>query len=160
MHLFILWHSHTGIAQIFPVHKVCPEGIQPRNIKKKIEILIEEDTGTRNTVQKTMMPQSPSKRASWDLTQFSQSASAAPLYCPDCHRWSEISSLSKVILVLGKARSCFSQRRCQIWAVEGLSHLGDLLFCQKALHQMWCVSRHVVVMKLPITSLTGDHQRL
>ena len=52
-----------------------------------------------------MMPQSPSKRAPWDLTQFSQSASAAPLYFPDCHRWSEISSLSKVILVLGKARS-------------------------------------------------------
>ena len=36
---------------------------------------------------------------------FSQSPSAAPLYFPESHRWSEISSLSKVILVLGKARS-------------------------------------------------------
>ena len=31
--------------------------------------------------------------------------SAATSYFPESHRWSEISSLSKVILVLGKARS-------------------------------------------------------
>ena len=37
--------------------------------------------------------------------QFSQSPSAAP-YFPASHQWSELSSLSKVILVLGKARSC------------------------------------------------------
>ena len=37
--------------------------------------------------------------------QFSQSPSAAPLYFPESHWRSEISSLSKVILVLGKARS-------------------------------------------------------
>ena len=43
----------------------------------------------------------------WDLTQFFQSPSAAPSYFPESHQWpgSEISSLSKVILVLGKARS-------------------------------------------------------
>ena len=41
----------------------------------------------------------------WDLTQFSQLPSAALLYFPESHWWSEISSLSKVILVLGKARS-------------------------------------------------------
>ena len=52
-----------------------------------------------------MMPQSPSKQAPWDLTQFSQSPSAALSYFPEFHQWSEISSLSKVILVLGKARS-------------------------------------------------------
>ena len=52
-----------------------------------------------------MMPQSPSKWAPWDFTQFSQSPSAAQLYFPASHRWSEISSFSKVILVLGKARS-------------------------------------------------------
>ena len=52
------------------------------------------------------MPPSPSKSASRALTQFSQSPSAAPSYFPESHRWSEISSLSKVILVLGKARSC------------------------------------------------------
>ena len=52
-----------------------------------------------------MMPQSPSKWAPWHLTQFSQSPSAALLYFPEPYWWSEISSLSKVILVLGKARS-------------------------------------------------------
>ena len=51
------------------------------------------------------MPQSPSKQAPWDLTQFSQLPSAAPSYFPESHWQSEISSLSKVILVLGKARS-------------------------------------------------------
>ena len=38
----------------------------------------------------------------------------------------------------------------QIRAVGGLSPLGDLMFCQKSLHEMWCMSRHIVVMKLPI----------
>ena len=52
-----------------------------------------------------MTSQSPSKQAPWDLTQFSQLPSAAPLYFPEPLRQSEISSLSKVILVLGKARS-------------------------------------------------------
>ena len=41
---------------------------------------------------------------------------------------------------------------CQIWAIEGLSHLDDLMFCHKTLHKMWCVSGHIVLMKLPITS--------
>ena len=50
------------------------------------------------------MPQSPSNQAFWDLTQFSQLPSVALLYFPELHRWSKISSLSKVILVLGKAR--------------------------------------------------------
>ena len=39
-------------------------------------------------------------------SQFSQSPSAAPSHFPESHWQSEISSLSKVILVLGKARSC------------------------------------------------------
>ena len=52
-----------------------------------------------------MMLQSPSKYAPWDLTQFSQSPSAAPLDFPESHQQSEISSLSKAILVLRKARN-------------------------------------------------------
>ena len=47
----------------------------------------------------------PFKVAPWDLTQFSHSPSAAPLYFHESHRQSEISSFSKMILVLGKARS-------------------------------------------------------
>ena len=57
---------------------------------------------TSNIVHRTMMPQSPSK---WNLTQL-HSPSAAPSYFPEPHGQSEISSLSKVILVLGKAGSC------------------------------------------------------
>ena len=68
----------------------------------EIETFIED---TRNTVHRTMTPQSPSKEAPWDLTLFSQLPSAALLYFPESQRRSEISSLSKVILVLGKARS-------------------------------------------------------
>ena len=60
---------------------------------------------SRNIVYRTTMPQSPSKQAPWDLTQFSQSPSAALSYFPESHQQSEISSLSKVILVSGKARS-------------------------------------------------------
>ena len=52
-----------------------------------------------------MTPQSPAKQAPWDLTQFSQSPSAVPLDFHESHWLSEISSFSKGILVLGKARS-------------------------------------------------------
>ena len=52
------------------------------------------------------MPQAPSKQAPWHLTQFSQSPSTALSYCPESHQQSEMSPLSKVTLVLGKARSC------------------------------------------------------
>ena len=53
----------------------------------------------------SMVPQSPSKQAPWHLTQFSPSPPAAPTYFPRSHRRSETSSLSKVVLVLGKAGS-------------------------------------------------------
>ena len=69
----------------------------------KIETVIEEDT--RNIVLRTMTPQSPSKWAPWNLRQFSQSPSTVLSYFPESHWKYEISSLSKVILVLGKVRS-------------------------------------------------------
>ena len=64
-----------------------------------------------------MTPQSPSKEASWDLTQFSQQlfhcwksfvgiTISCLIYFPESYGCSEISSISKVILVWGKARSC------------------------------------------------------
>ena len=60
---------------------------------------------TINTVHRTTMSQSPSKQAPWNLTQFSQSLSVTLSYFPESHWWSEISSFSKMTLVLGKARS-------------------------------------------------------
>ena len=44
-------------------------------------------------------------KACWDLIPFSQLPSAALTYFPESHLQPEISSLSKEILVLGKARS-------------------------------------------------------
>ena len=86
----------------------------------------------RYKIQETLyieiMPQSPSKQAPWHLTQFSQSPSTAPSYFPESHLGSEISSLSKVILVLGKARSC----REPNMGCRGLNHLGDLMFHKKS----------------------------
>ena len=76
-----------------------------------------------------MTPWSPSKQAPWDLTQFSQSSLTAPLYFPDSHRWSEISSLFfKGDFSFGKMPEVSGH---QIWAAGGLSHLGDLMFHQK-----------------------------
>ena len=71
-----------------------------------------------------------------------------PSYFPESQWLSEISSFSKVNLVLGKTRSC---KVPNLGCSGGLSHLGNLIFCWKTLHKMWCISRHVVVMKLPIT---------
>ena len=48
------------------------------------------------------------------------SPSAALSYFPESHWWSEISSLSKVILILGKARSC----RAPNWGCRGAESSG------------------------------------
>ena len=77
------------------------------------------------------MPQSPSEEAPGDLTQFSQSPSAAPLYFPEFHSWSEISSLSKVIFVLGKARS----RRAPNLGCRGAESPGRCAVSPKTLHE-------------------------
>ena len=77
------------------------------------------------------MPQSPSEQAPWDLIQFSQPPSAAPLYFPEPHQWFELSSLSKVILVWEKARS----HRVPNLGFRGPESAGDLMFYQKTLHE-------------------------
>ena len=77
-----------------------------------------------------MTPQSPSKLAPWGFTQFSQSPSPAPSYFPESCGCSEISAISKVFLVLGKAISL----RAPNLGCRGLSHLCDLM-----LHQNLCL---------------------
>ena len=71
---------------------------------------------------------------------FPISPSAAPTYFLESYLWHEISSLSKVILVWGKARS----HRVPYLGRRGLSHLGDLMFCQKTLRETWCMSKGVL----------------
>ena len=107
-----------------------------------------------------MTPQSPSKEAPWDLTQFSQSPSVVPSYFPESHQCPEISSLSKVILVWGKARS----PRAPNLGCRGLSHLGGLMFWKKTLHQMWHMSRGTLLWRncqSPAAHSCGllDHQK-
>ena len=87
------------------IYEVCPKGIQPFTMKTR-DIYWRRYKNTRNTVHRTAMPLYPLKWAPWDLTQFSQSPSAASSYFPKSHWQSKISSLLKVIVVWGKARSC------------------------------------------------------
>ena len=114
----------------------------------KTETFIEEDI--RNIVHRTMMPQSPSKWAPWDLTQVSQSSSAAPLYFPESHWWSEISSLPKVILVLGKARS----HRAPNLGCKGTESCGWFDVSQKTardmMHEQVCCCDEAANHQLPI----------
>ena len=82
----------------------CPEGIQTCNMKNR------DIYWRRYKIQKSLYigqwhHSSLQSRLLGDLTQFSLLPSATPLYFPEPHRWSDISSLSKVILVLVKARS-------------------------------------------------------
>jgi hypothetical protein len=35
-----------------------------------------------------------------------------------------------------------------MWAVEGLIDLGDVMLCQKSLHESCRMGRHIVMMKL------------
>ena len=78
-----------------------------------------------------MMPQSPSKQVSWDLAQF-QSPSAAPSYFSESLRWSEISSLLKGILVLGKARSHrVSNLGCKVGGVTWVTWCFTIKFCMR-----------------------------
>ena len=87
--------SVPGSPQMYPfntidrqIDNICIRGLsrryptvhyeQQKHLLKKIQ-------DTRNIVHRTMTPQSPSKQAPWDLTQFSQSPSAAPSYFSESH---------------------------------------------------------------------------
>ena len=86
--------------------------IEQFNLLYKYILTIHILKDTRNTVHRTTMSQSPSKQAPWDLTQFSQLPSAAPSYFTESHQQCKISSLSKVILLWGKARSHRASNLC------------------------------------------------
>ena len=70
---------------------------------------------------------SPLQSGHLGTSHSSPSCSAALLYFPESHWWSEISCLSKVILVWEKPEVA----GCQICAAWVLSHLGDLMFHKK-----------------------------
>ena len=64
-----------------------------------------------------------------------------------CTVWpshSQITSISTAILALGKARSC----REPNLGCRGLTDLGDVILCQKSLHESCRMGRSIVMMKL------------
>ena len=123
------------------MYEVCPESIQ--HVLWKIETFTEEDTRYKKHCTQdndasvpfkvgtlgphTVLPASLPLFKTLYKTLCWKSSSAALSYFPESHRWSEIFSLSKVILVLGKVGIC----RAPNLGCRGLSHLGDLLFPQK-----------------------------
>ena len=98
---YILHIIYTWVCVCTHIYVIFPKGIQPCNMKSW-------DICWRYKIQEMYIGQwrpSPLHLGTWDLTQFSQLPSVAPSYFPESHQQSEASSLSKVILVLGKARS-------------------------------------------------------
>ena len=98
-----------------------------------------------------MMPQSPLKQAPWDLTQFSQLPLAAPSYFPESHWYSEISSLSKVILVLGRARSFRAPNvGCRGAEPPGWFDVSPKHSAGDVIHEWVCCYDEAVNRQLPI----------
>ena len=132
---------------------VCPEGIQPCNMKNgDIYWRIYKIQETLYIGQWHISPLQ-SSQSPWDLTLFSQFPSAAPSYFLDSHRWSEIFSLSKVILVLGKARS----HRVPNPGFRGAEPPGwfDVLpinSAQGVMHEWACCHDEAVNHQLPIAA--------
>ena len=97
-------HSITASVYIHYIYEVCPEDIQPCNMKNR-------DIYCRKyKIQETLCIGqwcfSPLQSGHLGTSHSSPSQhQVAPLYFLESHGWSKISSLSKVILVLGKARS-------------------------------------------------------
>ena len=115
------------------IYKVCPEGIQPCTMKNR-------DIYWRRYKKHCMKDNDvsvPSQVGTLGPHTVSQSPSTASSCFPKYHRRSETSFLSKAILILVKPEVAGSQ----IWAVAGLSHLGDLMFHRKPLHETWGTER-------------------
>ena len=110
------WQGH--LLNVHCRYEVCPESIHPCTMKKRDIYRRYKTQEILYIGQWHLSPlQSRHHRTSRSSPSVSstvhntlqnlllESPSAAPSYFPKCHPWSEISSLSKVILVLGKARS-------------------------------------------------------
>ena len=136
--------------QINILCKVCPEVIQPYNMKNRSsywrKYKIQETLYTGQCVQWWLSPLQSRHHGT-------SHRSPNRHYLP-CHIFLHlINSLTSLPF---QRWFYFGEKPevagCQIWAIGCLSYLGDLMFCQKTLHEMWCMSRDIVVMKLPITS--------
>ena len=119
----------------------------------KIEKFMDEDTRYKKHCTWDNDASVPFIVGPWDLTQFSQSPSAALSYFPESHRQSEISSLSKVILVLGKTRS-HRVPNMGYRGAESPGWFGVLLknSSWEVMHEWVCCRDEAANHQLPITA--------
>ena len=117
----------------------------------KIETFFEENTRYKKHCTWDNDASGPFKVGPWDFTQFSQLPLAAPSYFPDSHQWSEISSLSKVILVWGKARSCRAWNLSFSGAESfGLLDVSPKNSARDMMHEQVCCHDEAANHQLPI----------
>ena len=88
------------------VQKVCS------HVTWKIEAFIEEDTKYKKHCTQDNDASVPFKVGTLGPHRVLPIAISCPSYFPEPHQRSEISSLSKVVLVLGKTRSCTVPNLC------------------------------------------------
>ena len=123
--------------QVCHTYELCPESNQPCHMKSR-------DIYWRRY----------KKHCTWDndtsvpfkvRTLWPHTVLPIAISCPVVFSWISLTAWNlfpfKGDLSFGKSQKC-----------RGLNHLGDLMFHQKPLHETWCMSGYVVVMKLPITS--------
>ena len=122
---YILLNERSQSEKGYILYQVCPAGIQLCNMKKR------DIYWRRYKIQETLYI------GQWCFSLLQSRCLGTSHGSPNCHqlppscfsashRWSEIYSLSKVILVLEKPEVT----RHQIRVIGGLSHPGELMFCQ------------------------------
>ena len=121
----------------------CPEGIQPCNMKI---LLFEDDTRYRKNCTKDNDVQ---LGFLWSHTVLPITISYSIIFY-----WILL-TFWNTFPFKGDFRFRKSQKSHGAKSgLQGLSHLGDLMFCLKTLHETWCMRGIVVTMKLPITRCT------
>ena len=141
-----LYNLYAHMYTPSSVQKVSSHTLKNRHLLKKIQDI-------RNIVHRTMTPQSPSKKAPWGLTQFSQCLSHCSQHFAKSFVGITISSpvtfswISSTVwnLFPFKTKGDFSFGKSQqsqgvkSGLPGGLSHLGNLMFAKKLYtrHEVW-----------------------
>ena len=127
------------------IHKVCPEGVQPCTVKNR-------DIYWRRYKKHCTQDNDasvPFKGGTLRPHTVLPITISYPVIFSESHQWSKISSLSKVILVFRKARN----HRVPDLCCSGAESPGWFDVSQaNSARDVWYLSRHVVMMKLPVTS--------
>ena len=131
-----------SFPQFYNIHMVCPEGIQPCNMKNR------DIYGRR---YKKHCTQDNDASVPFKVgTVGPHTVLPIAISYPIVFSWisSVVWNLFPFKGDLGKARNC----RAPNLGCSGAESPGWFDVLTKSLHEMWCMSRHTTVMKLPITS--------